>query len=93
MYGILSGGDYFAVLEIDSKSTEEYRSIKASLSGKAMFGVISGEVAGFFEREIRKITTSYKMKAMIYCDGAEGVLQGISSDQLIQEAFSFLTRD
>ncbi|MCW3793909.1 hypothetical protein OM416_20150 [Paenibacillus sp. LS1] len=89
VYGILSGGDYFGVLEIESKSAEEYRSIKASLSGKAMFGVISGEAAGSFEREIRKITTSYKMKATIYRDGAEGVLQGISSDQLIQEAIAF----
>ncbi|KAA8745439.1 hypothetical protein [Paenibacillus sp. UASWS1643] len=89
VYGILSGGDYFGVLEIESKSAEEYRSIKASLSGKAMFGVISGEAAGAFEQEIRKITTSYKMKARIYRDGAEGVLQGISSDQLIQEALAF----
>lgn len=89
IYGIISGGEYYAILEIESKSAEEYRSIKAELSGKAMVGVMSASASGSFEQALNRLTTSYKLKATIIRDGAEGALQPISPDQLIKDAVNF----
>ncbi|MGG3819232.1 hypothetical protein ABEU87_17505 [Bacillus subtilis] len=87
--GILSGGDYYGILEIESRSAEEFREIKANLSGKATYGVISGEASGTFEQALKQITSSYKMKATVLRNGSEGELQQITPDQLIKDALSF----
>jgi hypothetical protein len=89
VYGILSGGDYYGILEIESSSAEEYREIKAQLSGKATYGVISGGASATFEDALKKITSTYKMKATVLRLGSEGELQQISPDQLIKDALSF----
>ncbi|KEK13032.1 hypothetical protein EP18_04000 [Lysinibacillus sphaericus] len=91
IYGIISGGEYYGILEIESKSAEEYRSIKAELSGKGMVGVMSASASGSFEQSLNKITSTYKLKATIIRDGAEGALalQSISPDQMIKEAVNF----
>ncbi|QFQ28851.1 hypothetical protein [Bacillus thuringiensis] len=85
--GILSGGDFIGILEIESKSAEEYREIKSKLSGKGMYGVIKGE--GSFEELLKAITTSYSMKATILRNGGEGQLENISPTELIKEALAF----
>lgn len=89
VYGILSGGDYYGILEIESSSAEEYREIKATLSGKATYGIISGNASATFEEALKKITSSYKMKATVLRLGSEGELQQISPEQLIKDALSF----
>ncbi|PEF66722.1 MAC/perforin domain-containing protein [Bacillus cereus] len=89
IYGLISGGEYYGILEIESKSAEEYRSIKAELSGKAMVGVMSASASGSFEQALNKLTSSYKLKATIIRDGSEGALQPISPEQLIKDAINF----
>ncbi|PGM89007.1 hypothetical protein [Bacillus cereus] len=89
VYGILSGGDFIGILEIESKSAEEYRDIKATLSGKGMYGVMSGDASVSFEQLLKSITSSYKMKAVILRDGGEGQLQTLSPNELIREALNF----
>ncbi|WP_242243519.1 MAC/perforin domain-containing protein [Bacillus cereus group sp. BfR-BA-01309] len=89
IYGLISGGEYYGILEIESKSAEEYRSIKAELSGKAMVGVMSASASGSFEQALNKLTSSYKLKATIIRDGSEGALQPISPEQLIKDAMNF----
>ncbi|MGX1830982.1 MAC/perforin domain-containing protein [Paenibacillus taichungensis] len=46
VYGLINGGEYYEILEIESKSAEEHRSIKAELSGKALVGVMSASASG-----------------------------------------------
>lgn len=89
VYGILSGGDFIGILEIESKSAEEYREIKATLSGKGMYGVMSGDASGSFEELLKSITSSYNMKAKVSRDGGEGQLQAISPNELIKDALNF----
>ncbi|PEO54094.1 hypothetical protein CN567_30940 [Bacillus toyonensis] len=89
VYGILSGGDFIGILEIESKSAEEYRNIKATLSGKGMYGVMSGDASASFEQLLKSITSSYSMKAVVLRDGGEGQLQTLSPNELIQEALNF----
>jgi|GEM_PF-1972556 len=89
IYGLINGGEFYGVLEIESKSAEQFRSIKAELSGKGMVGVVSASASGSFEQTLNKLTTSYKLKATIIRDGAEGVLHSISTDQLIKDAIDF----
>ncbi|UYZ39055.1 hypothetical protein OD350_28705 (plasmid) [Clostridium beijerinckii] len=89
IYGLISGGEYYGILEIESKSSEEYREIKSELSGKALVGVMSASGSGTFEQTLNKLSSSYKLKATIIRDGAEGALQPISSEQLIKDAINF----
>jgi hypothetical protein len=89
IYGIISGGEFYGILEIESKSAEEYRSIKAELSGKGMIGVINASASTSFEEALNKLTSSYKIKATVIRDGGEGALQPISPDSLIKEAVNF----
>jgi len=86
---MISGGDFVGVLEIESKSAEEYRDIKATLSGKGMYGVVSGDASVSFEKLLQSITSSYNMKAAILRDGGEGQLQSLNPDELIKEALNF----
>ncbi|HFK1685149.1 TPA: hypothetical protein ACGXND_005116 [Bacillus tropicus] len=87
IYGILSGGDYIGVLEIESKSVEQYRQIKANLSGKGLFGVMSGGAS--FEQVLKEITSSYNVKATVERDGGEGEIGNIQPEQLIKDALNF----
>jgi hypothetical protein len=92
VYGLINGGDFFGILEIESKSAEEYRSIKASLSGKAMFGVMSGSGSASFQETIEKLSSSYNMRATVIRDGGEGQLQTVNIDQLVKDAIDFPAR-
>lgn len=89
IYGLITGGNYFGVLEIESSSATEFREIKASLSGKANFGVYSGSASATMSQSLEKITSSYKMKASVLRDGGEGGLRQITADQLINDALNF----
>lgn len=89
VYGIITGGDYYGILEIESKSEEEHREIKASLSGKATYGLFSGQASVSFEQSLTKITSTYHMKAHVLRDGGQGGLQNISPEQLINDALAF----
>ncbi|MFD6440907.1 MAC/perforin domain-containing protein [Peribacillus sp. NPDC060186] len=89
IYGLISGGEYYGILEIESKSAEDYRSIKAELSGKGMVGVMSASASGSFEKSLNRLASSYKLKATVIRDGAEGMLQPITPDELIKGAINF----
>ncbi|MDN4602194.1 hypothetical protein P5G61_13245 [Paenibacillus sp. F6_3S_P_1C] len=89
MYGLITGGNYFGILEIESKSEEEHREIKAALSGKATYGLFNGQASASFEQSLTKITSSYHMKAHVLRDGGQGDLQVISPEQLINDAVAF----
>lgn len=90
IYGLLTGGNYFGILEIESSSATEFREIKASLSGKANFGVYSGSASASMSQSLEKITSSYNVKVSVLRDGGEGgILQQITPDQLVTDALNF----
>jgi hypothetical protein len=89
IYGLITGGEFFAVLEIESSTVSEFREIKASLSGKASFGLFSGSASGEFEKSVQKITSSYQMKATIFRNGGSGGLGPITPSDLVKYALDF----
>jgi hypothetical protein len=89
VYGLITGGEFFAVLEIESSTVSEFREIKASLGGKASFGLFSGSASAEFEKSLQRITSSYKMKATIFRNGGSGVLGAITPSALVQQALDF----
>lgn len=90
IYGLITGGEFLGILEIQSSSASEFREIKAKLSGKGSYGLFSGSASGSFEQSLRTITSEYQMKATILRQGGSGVvLSSVTSDELIKEALSF----
>jgi hypothetical protein len=89
IYGLITGGEFLGVLEIESASASEFRDIKASLSGKASYGLFSGNAKATFEQSLQKITSSYQMKATILRQGHSGGLPQITPDNLVKEALEF----
>lgn len=89
VYGLITGGEFIGVLEVESASASELRDVKAALSGKASYGLYSGNAKVSFEESISKITSSYQMKATIYRQGSGGVLASITPEQLVKEALDF----
>lgn len=89
VYGLITGGEFLGVLEIESSSAYEFREIKASLSGKASYGLFSGDGKATFEQSLEKITSSYKMKATVLRRGDGGVLSPVTPSQLVKDALEF----
>jgi hypothetical protein len=89
IYGLITGGEFFAVLEIESSTVSEFREIKASLSGKASFGLFSGSAGAEFEQSLQRITSSYQMKATIFRNGGSGALGSITPSDLVKQALDF----
>jgi hypothetical protein len=89
IYGLITGGEFLGVLEIESSSASEFRDIKASLSGKASYGLFSGNAKATFEQSLQKITSSYQMKATILRRGGSGALEQVTPDNLVKEALEF----
>lgn len=90
IYGLITGGEFLGILEIQSSSASEFREIKAKLSGKGSYGLFSGGASGSFEQSLRSITSEYQMKATILRQGGSGaVLSSVTSNELIQKALSF----
>jgi hypothetical protein len=72
IYGLITGGEFLGILEIQSSSASEFREIKAKLSGKGSFGLFSGSASGSFEQSLQSITSEYQMKATILRQGGSG---------------------
>lgn len=89
IYGLITGGEFLGVLEIESSTASEFREIKASLSGKASYGLFSGNASASFEQSLQRITSSYQMKATILRTGGTGSLANITPDNLVKEALDF----
>jgi hypothetical protein len=90
VYGVVTGGEFFAVLEIQTESADEYREVKASLSGKGQFGLFSGNASASFSETLGRITTSYQMRATVIRRGGVGaLLQAITADELRDRALAF----
>ena len=89
IYGLITGGEFLGVLEIESASASEFRDIKAKLSGKASYGLFSGNAKATFEQSLQRITSSYQMKATILRQGSSGALPQITPDNLVKEALEF----
>lgn len=91
VYGLITGGEFLGVLEIESSSASEFREIKANLSGKATYGLFSGDAKGTFEESLQKITSSYQMRATVLRqEGSNGLTQ-LTPEQLIKDALDFPT--
>jgi hypothetical protein len=89
VYGLITGGEFLGVLEIESSSASQFREIKASLSGKASYGLFSGNGKATFEQSLQKITSSYQMKATVLRKGTGGALNSVTPDQLVKDALDF----
>ena len=90
IYGLITGGEFYGVLEIESSSAEEHRKTKAELSGKASFGLFSGSASASFEQAMSNITSDYQMKATIFRKGGTGMLLNeITPSKLIEAALQF----
>lgn len=89
IYGLITGGGLLGVLEIESSSASEFREIKTSLSGKASYGLFSGNGKATFEQSLQKITSSYQMKATVLRKGTGGALNPVTPDQLVKDALDF----
>jgi hypothetical protein len=89
VYGLVTGGEFIGVLEIESSSSSEFREIKTSLSGKASFGLFSGNAKASFEQSMQKITSNYQMRATVFRQGGVGGLQAMTPDNLIKTALDF----
>ncbi|MCY8063914.1 MACPF domain-containing protein [Bacillus spizizenii] len=89
IYGIITGGEFFGVLEIESSSASELQDIRASLSGQATYGLFSGDAKATFQQSLEKITTNYQMRATIYRQGGVGNLGVITPEQLVKDAIEF----
>ncbi len=90
VYGLITGGEFLGILEIESSSASEFREIKAKLSGKASYGLFSGSASASFDQSLQSITSEYQMKATILQQGGIGLnVKSVTSDQLIQAALSF----
>ncbi|PEF22813.1 hypothetical protein [Bacillus pseudomycoides] len=89
IYGLITGGEYIGVLEISSTTASELQEIRATLSGKASYGMWSGNASASFEQVMQNITSSYQMKATVYRQGGIGVLNEVTPEQLIKDALAF----
>lgn len=89
VYGLITGGEFIGVLEIESSSASEFREIKASLSGKANYGLFTGSAQVSFREALEMITSSYNMKATVYRQGGDGILHDLTPEQLIKDALEF----
>jgi hypothetical protein len=90
IYGLITGGEFLGILEIESSSASEFREIKAKLSGKGSYGLFSGSAKVSFEQSLESITSEYQMKATILRQGGTGsVIGSVTSKELIDEALAF----
>jgi hypothetical protein len=90
IYGLITGGEFLGILEIESFSASEFREIKAKLSGKGSYGLFSGSATASFEQSLESITSQYQMKATILRQGGTGSLvESVTSSELIKEALAF----
>ena len=89
VYGLITGGEFIGIMELETNSSEELRQAKASIGGKATFGFFGGNASGAFSESLNKITSSYAMKGYVFRQGAAGAMTGVSPDELISEALNF----
>ncbi|WP_182813735.1 hypothetical protein [Bacillus sp. ME78] len=89
VYGLITGGEFIGVLEINSTTTSELNEIRAALSGQATYGLYDGSMNVSFQEILEKITASYQLKATVYRQGGSGVLQEVTPESMIQEALEF----
>ncbi|MCP9298381.1 MAC/perforin domain-containing protein [Bacillus halotolerans] len=89
IYGLITGGEFIGVLEIESSSASDLQDIRASLSGQATYGLFSGEAKATFQQSLEKITTNYKLKATVYRQGATGSLGATTPEQLVKDSLEF----
>jgi len=89
IHGLIAGGEFIGILEIESFSSSNFRQIKASLSGKGSYGLFSGSASADFEKSLSKITSEYKMKATVLKRGGIEILEGVTSQELIKKALAF----
>ena len=90
VYGLVTGGDFLGILEIESSSAQEFKDKKASLSGKINSGLYKASASVDFQQTLNSITSEYQMKATIMRQGDIGVLSSeISPSQIIQDALAF----
>lgn len=89
IYGLITGGEFMGVLEIETTTASELKEIKAKLSGEGSSGMWSGSASGSFEKAMEKVISSYHMKATVFRQGGVGKLNVIKADQLVQGALDF----
>jgi hypothetical protein len=90
VYGLITGGEFLGILQIESSSASEFREVKAKLSGKGSYGLFSGSASVNFEQSLQSITSEYSMKATILQQGGTGLAaKSVTSGDLIRAALSF----
>jgi len=87
--GLITGGEFFGVLEIKTHSEIEFSKLKAELSAKGGWGVYDASGKVTFSKALEEIKTSYEMTATVYRHGGIGELKKMTPEDLIQSALDF----
>ena len=83
--GFITGGEYHAIIEIQTHSQEERQAIAASAS--ASFGIFSG--SGSFSSSLEKLAASNRLQVYVYSSGGSGQVISIQPDAMIKQATEF----
>lgn len=83
--GLITGGEFRAIIEISTRSEEEKANISASLSGS--YKLFSGEAQ--FQETLQKITSTNKIQVYTYQSGGVGQTIAIEPKKMIENAVNF----
>ncbi len=90
VFGLVTGGEFLGVLEIESSSSEEFKSNKLKLNAQVRSGLFSGSGNASFQRSVSELKSEFSMRARVIRIGSSGrILQTVSVDEMIDEALEF----
>ena len=87
--GIITGGIYYALIEVQTTSAEEQREIGAKLSGSYKGFGVKGDAAAQVESKVRQATGNHKTNVYIFQAGGSGDILETSIEEMIDQAKNF----
>jgi|GEM_PF-7065193 len=88
--GITTGGEYFAILEFQSKKQQNHREIQNDFRVNFPFSVSSGSVGFKHGSNTSRIEENYNIVIISYRSGGEGINSPLSLESVINEMDEFV---
>lgn len=93
--GFITGGTYYALIEVQTTNAEEKREISAKLSGKYSGVGVKVDGSGEVQSKMREATENRTTNVYVFQGGGSGDVLEVTMEEMIKQALDFpkLVRD
>jgi hypothetical protein len=86
--GFITGGEYLALLEVESKTEEQKREISALINAKAQMWNI-GDTKAEFKKSMSELESRYSVNIKVYQAGGRGNKIPATVEEMVERAVNF----